>query len=241
MIPGLNRALREDDLEKSRNIYNELPDDSRQPELLESHIRDLAALFVRNHAQGIFGIHLAHAHFAIPKNNVLLGYNHDRPRCRWAKATTFQTVDLSNVHGHIFVLTDHGFHPYEYQIGPEPDLSQVSSNFLPELAQFLRTNSLTGLVGLQVLDSHPTQMFELVLPQGTIMVDAAHLNGCVPTRQTGWKFGFENGEPRVCKENETHARHSNGHDVFNAGAPHPRFETFQDVKHALEEQKILRW
>ncbi len=57
----------------------------------------------------------------------------------------------------------------------------------------------------------------------------------------GWKFEVENGEPRVCKSNETHARHANRHDdVFNAGAPHPKLEAFEDVKHALEQQRILR-
>jgi hypothetical protein len=213
--------------------YNGLPDDSQQPELLESHLHDLAALFVRNHAQGIFGIHLAHAHFAIPENTVLLGVNHEIPRCRWAKATTNQTIDLSNVHGHIFVLTDHGFHPYEYQIGPVPDLSGIDSNFLPDLAQFLNTNNLAMLVGLQFIDPHPSQLLELVLPQGTIMLDASDLKGCVSTRQTGWKFETENGEPRVCQANETHGQTRTGHEIYNKGDAHPQLETFQDLIYAL--------
>jgi len=238
-VPGLNRALGEGDLEESRNIYNRLPDDSQQPELLESHILDLAALFVRHHAQGIFGIHLAHAHFAIPENTVLLGVNHDIPHCRWTKTTTIQTMDLSNVHGHIFVLTDHGFHPYEYQIGPAPDLSRVDSTFLPELAQFLDTNNLAILVGLQVIDPHPSQMLELVLPQGTIMLDASGLNGCVSTRQTGWKFETESGKPRVCQANESHGQTRTGHEIYNKGDAHPKLETFQDLKYALAEAGIL--
>jgi hypothetical protein len=143
------------------------------------------------------------------------------------------------VHGHIFVLTDQGFHPYEYQAGPVPDLSQVGDAFLPELADFLSRNKLETLVGLQIIDPHPSRMLELVLPLGTVMLDASNVNGCVPTRQTGWKFDVENGEPRVCKSNETHARHANGHDVFNAGAPQPKLETFQDVKHALVRENIL--
>ena len=149
-------------------------------------------------------------------------------------------MDLSNVHGHIFLLTDHGFHPYEYQTGPVPDLSDVDSAFLPELADYLNTNNLSMLVGLQVIDQNPAHMLELILPQGTVMLDVSNLNGCVPTRQTGWKFELENGEPRVCKSNETHGRHANGHDIYNEGAPHPKLETFQDVKNALVEAGILR-
>lgn len=59
-----------------------------------------------------------------------------------------QTMDLSNVYGHIFVLIDHSFHPYEYQTGPILDLSKVDSAFLLELANYLNTNNLLMLIGL---------------------------------------------------------------------------------------------
>ncbi|KFY30327.1 hypothetical protein V494_08190 [Pseudogymnoascus sp. VKM F-4513 (FW-928)] len=238
-VPGLNKPLTVQDLEESRNIYNVLPTDSQQPEILQSHINNLAALFVRNRADGILGIHLAHAHFAVPANTAILGANYDKPYCRWAKTTAIQTIDLSNVHGHIFVLTDHGFHPYEYQTGPSPDLSEVNSTFLPELADYLNTNNLSTLVGLQIIDQSPAHVFELILPLATVMLDVLDLNGCVPARQTGWKFEVENGEPRVCKSNETHGRNANGHDIFNEGAPHPKLETYQDVKNALVNTGIL--
>lgn len=256
-VPGLNKALREEDLEKSRNMYsftitmessttatnlpsyNQLPDDSQQPEIRESHIHDLATLFVRNRADTVFGIHLAHAHFTVPDKTVLLGVNHETPRCRWANATTFKAINLNNVHGHIFVLTDDGFHPYEYQAGPAPALSQVDDAFLVELAEFLRRNKLETLVGLQIIDSHPSQMLELVLPEGTVMLDVSNVNGCVPTRQTGWKFEVENGELRGCKANESHAQNGTEHKVFNEGAPYPRMETLQDLKNVLAKAGIL--
>jgi len=93
-------------------------------------------------------------------------------------------MDLSNVHRHIFVLTDHGFHLYEYQTGPVPDLSRVNSAFLPELADYLNMNNLSTLVRLQIIDQNPARMLELILPLATIMLDVSNLNGCVPTRQT---------------------------------------------------------
>jgi hypothetical protein len=238
-VPGLNKALKVQDLEESRNIYNVLPTDSQQPEILESHIHNLAAIFVRNRAERVLGIHLAHGHFAAPDNTTLLGVNYDKPYCRWARPTVIQTIDLSNVHGHIFVLTDHGFHPYEYQTGPLPDLFGVDSAFLLELTEYLITNELSKLVGLQVIDPNPTRMLELILPQGTVMLDVSILNGCVPTRQTGWKFESEDGEPRVCQANETHGQTATTHEVYNKGDPHPRLETFRDLKHALVEAGIL--
>jgi len=217
-----------------------LPDDSHQPEILESHIHNLATIFVRNRADGVLGIHLAHAHFSAPENTTLLGVNYDNPYCRWARPTAIRTVDLDNIHGHIFVLTNHGFHPYEYQTGPRPDLSGVSSTFLLELANYLNANDLSTLVGLPVIDQKPTNMLEFVLPLATIMLDVSDLDGGAPTRQTGWKFEVGNGDPRTCKSNETHGRHADGHDVYNAGAPYPKLETFQDVKNALVEAGILR-
>lgn len=152
-----------------------LPDDSQQPEILESHIHNLAALFVRNRADGILGVHLAHAHFAIPENTAILGFNHSKPHCRWARTTAIQTMNLSNVQGHIFVLTDHGFHPYDYQTGPIPCLSGINSALLPELADYLNTNNLSTLLGLQIIDQNPAQMLELILSQGTVMLDVSNL------------------------------------------------------------------
>ena len=143
------------------------------------------------------------------------------------------------MHRHIFVLTDHGFHPYEYQAGPIPDLSRVNSAFLPELAEYLITNKLSELIGLQVIDQNPAHILELILSQGTIILDVSNLNRYVPTRQTSWKFEVENSEPRIYKSNETHGRHINGHDVFNEDAPHSKLESFQDIKNTLMKAGIL--
>ena len=148
-------------------------------------------------------------------------------------------MDLGNVHGHIFVLTDHGFHPYEYQTGPLPNLSGVDSAFLLELAEYLITNKLSKLVGLQVIDPNPTNMLELILPQGTIMLDVSVLKGCVPTRQTGWKFEMENGKPSVSSAKEKHAKTATKHEVYDEGDPIPRLDTFEDLKHALVDVGIL--
>lgn len=82
-------------------------------------------------------------------------------------------------------------------------------------------------------------MLELVLPQGTVMLDVLDLNRCVLTRQTGQKFKVKNNELRVCKLYKTHSQNTNRHDVFNKGAPYPKLETFQDVKNALVKAGIL--
>jgi hypothetical protein len=170
----------------------------------------------------------------------MLGVNYENPYCRWARVTKISTVNLSNVHGHIFVLTDHGFHPYEYQTGPMPDLSRVDKAFLPELTDYLNRNNLAKLIGLQVVDDNPAQLLEFILPQATVMLDESNLIGCTPTRQTGWKFRYENGEPRACKANESHGRTATTHEVYNEGQPHPKLETIQHLKVALANAGIVR-
>lgn len=169
----------------------------------------------------------------------MLGVNYEKPHCRWTKPTNIEAIDIRNIHAHISVLAKDGFHPYEYQVGPAPDLSDVDCAFLPELAKYLIENGLSTLLGLQVIDQNDSQMLELILPISTIMLSTTDLHGCQPTRQTSWKFTKENGDLRVCKSYETHGRHANGHDVYNEGKPYPQLESFHDVKNALIEIGIL--
>lgn len=128
--------------------YNVLSTDSQQPEILKSHVGNLAAIFVRNSDERVLDTHLVHGHFAALDNTTLLGVNYDKLYCHWARPMAIRTIDLSNVFRHIIVLTDHGFHPYDYQTGPLPDLSGVNSAFLLELAEYMITNELSILVGL---------------------------------------------------------------------------------------------
>lgn len=131
--------------------YNVLLDDAQQPAVLDKHLEDLAALFVRHNAQKTLGVHLIHGHFKIPENTIMLGSNFENPHGRWTKVTDIGAVDLSSVHGHIFVVTGDGFIAYEYQDGPMPNLSGISKDFFVEFADYLVTNGLTNLLGLQVL------------------------------------------------------------------------------------------
>jgi len=220
-VPGLNMVLKAQDLEKSCNLYNELPTDSEQPEILESHISKIAEIFIRHHVEK------------------LLGINNNDPHCRWARPIANSTVDLSNVHGHIFVLTNHMFHPYEFQTGPSPDLSGVGNDFLPEFAEYLSKNKLSGHIGLQVIDTNSPSMLELVLPQATFMLDISALKDCVPTKQTGWKFEEENGNPRVCKGNEIHGTYKDKHIIYNEGVAHSKPETCQDIINDFVKSGIL--
>lgn len=239
-IPGLDSALEVKDLQKSRDVYNRLLDDAEQPPVSKEHMQNLAALFVRHNAHKTLGVHLIHGHSKTPENTVMLGSNFENPTGRWTRVTEIDAVDLSIVHGHIFVLTGDGFIAYEYQDGPMPDLSSVGKEFFADFIDYLITNDLTNLLGLQVLiDSMDQNMWELILDQGTVMLDAAVLRGCSPTRITGWRFEARDGQPRVCESNEKHVSSGNTHKIYNQGKPQPKLSNVDDLKKALVDVGVL--
>lgn len=129
---------------------------------------------------------------------------------------------------------------YELQDGPLPDLSSVGPGFLDEFLAYILNNNLTSLIGLQVLGCGDGSMDELILDEGTVMVDSLSVKNTVPTRITGWKFETSDGNPRVCASNETHAKINTGnHRVFNAGKPIPKLENVEDLKAALAMAGVL--
>ncbi|KYK53953.1 hypothetical protein DCS_05902 [Drechmeria coniospora] len=233
-LPALNKALGVQCFEKSRGL--------EQPPVDGEHIQNLATIFVRHNAQNALGIHLIHGHFSIPENTVLLGTNFEGPKGRWAKVTGIEYVDPASVHGHIFVLSDDGLCAYEYQEGPLPDVSVVGRGFLREFVNYLVANHLTELIGLQVLsDCGGNQsMYELILNEGTVMLQEDAVKNCEPTRVTGWKFEAGPSGPRACQSNETHSTMTSGnHKVFNAGKPLPKLKNVDDLKAALAVAGVI--
>ncbi|KAI0402783.1 hypothetical protein F4802DRAFT_608487 [Xylaria palmicola] len=242
-LPALDQALNTHNFQESRALYNSLKDDDAQPDVADEHIQNLAALFVRHNAEKVFGVHLIHGHFQIPEGTAMVGTNFQNPEMRWSKTTDSAELEGSSIHGHIFVLTDGGFRAYEFQGGPLPDLTNVEQNFLMEFSRYITAKNLVGLIGLQVLGNgacNNHSMSELILDQGTIMLDTSLVKNCQPTRITGWTFELSNGQPRVCQANETHSKMTSGnHKVFNAGKPLPKLENVDDLKAALIEAGVM--
>ncbi|KAK0712612.1 hypothetical protein B0T26DRAFT_752828 [Lasiosphaeria miniovina] len=222
-LPAFDQALNTHDFQESRALYNSLKDDADQPYVDDTHIQNLAALFVRHNAENVFG----------------------NPDMRWAKPTDSNKLEGSSIHGHIFVLTDSGFRAYEFQDGPLPDLTAVDENFLAEFSGYIVAKNLTGLIGLQVLGHEGCSnrsMSELILDErsGTVMLDTSLVKNCRLARVTGWTFETVNGQPRVYQANETHTAMVKGnHKVFNAGKPHPKLENVDDLKAALFRAGVI--
>lgn len=209
--------------------------------MADNHVKNLASLFVQHNAHRLLGIHLIHGHFNLPQDSILLGKSFKEPRGRWAQITKAPDVNPTTIHGHIFALSKNRLCPYEFQDGPLPDLSEVSSEFLPAFILYITENGLGDLIGLQVLgECNEVSMSELILDNGTVMIQSDVLKGCSPSRVTGWRF--ENGPegPRACQANETHSKMTTGnHKVFNAGKPLPKLETIDNLKTALLAVGVL--
>ncbi|KAB5513550.1 hypothetical protein GE09DRAFT_980663 [Coniochaeta sp. 2T2.1] len=248
-VSGLTTVPRKQDLKKSREIANGLPDDTDQPPISPQVQKAIGEIVARHGLLEYIGIHLMHSHFDLPEDTVLVGTNHDG--YRWARATKLDDLDVDNIHGHIFALTSRGFHPYEYQTGPLPNLRAVNVGaFLEEFSGYLKMNNFETLVGLEIIDPahRKEQMWELVLhdSMGTFMAGISQLLGCSSTRETGWQFELETGQLQVIGV-AGHAHHATlGHQPgpdrppgSNQALPSPDLGTFEAVECLLTKRGIL--
>ncbi|QSS66848.1 hypothetical protein I7I51_03060 [Histoplasma capsulatum] len=187
--------------------YNTLLDDSNQPPVADAYITDLAEIFIRHNVEKVFGIHLIHGHFKIPKGTVMLGTNFESPSLQWTKVTDIDKIDPSRVHGHIFALAEDDLCACELQGGrPLPDLSGIGPEVLDGFINYIVKNNLTSLIGLQVLGWSDSSMSELILDHGAVMLGSTYvknIKNTAPTLITGWKFEMTGGRLRVCSANQT--------------------------------------
>jgi len=224
--------------------YNQLKDDSGQPEVNAGHLQSLAELFTRHNAQDVFGVHLVHGHFQIGQDTIMLGVDLGTDsRGYWTQPTKYADVDRDNVHGHIYVLSSEShFVAYEYREGPAMDTAkQVHSSFFSQLAQHLVQNELAGVLGLQILDRQAAcseTMLEFVLgEQGTAILREQDVNHGGIHRVTGWSFRQNKDGIVSVSGGESHAKTTRGtHQVFTGGMPLP---TVEAVRNFLHEEGII--
>lgn len=224
--------------------YNCLLDDEDQATTKEHHLNKLAQLFVDYNAQKIFGLHLIHGHFRIPPNTVMLGTIFEgRLSCCWTKPSPFEAILSKPVHGHIYTFSpDHHLLPYEYRDGDVPKgVTDIDQAFFWELSEYLSSNKLAELLGLEVFDdtwSPQPQMSEIVLAgQGTVMVKGEDVENAEPYKVTGWCFAQdENGIVSV-KGQETHAAVNGEHKIFRDTKPLSNIDAVLDL---LLQERIIK-
>lgn len=118
----------------------------------------------------------------------------------------------------------------------------MDPSFFAQLAQYLHSNNLAGVLGLQVLDHRAAssgEKLEFVLgEQGTAMLRAQDVNHGGIYRNTGWSFRQDEDGIISVNGGESHAKTTKGTDqVFISGQPLP---TIEAVKNVLRTEGIIR-
>lgn len=221
--------------------YNELPYDHEQPPISEKTLDDLCQLFRRHHAHHLFGIHLIHRHFQTSDNHVMLGSKMNG-NLWWTKPTSISAVDMSSLHGHIYVVSlDRGLFPYEYREGSSPkQVSQVDSTFYQELAEYLIQQQLHNVLGLEVLENFQgagKRMLEIVIQDhSTIMMEEEYASSLETLKITGWMISQDTDGILSLRGNEGHSRPRGGqHVIFTDGK---LLQTNEDMMAFLEARGI---
>lgn len=238
VIPGLHVPPTIKDLLQSSRTYNLLPGDEDQPQVQDIHLQELAGLFKRFNAHRKFGLHLIHGHFQIEEDKIMLGTSLNSIRGCWTRPSSIADINLEEIHGHIFKLTASGeMQAYEYRQGPTVSLGDVDPKFFEELVQYLQSNLLVDILGLQVLAKDvPAMMSEFVLAdKGTVMLDERDVkNRGTPFRITG--YVLEEPSMTGFKDGETHAPTVRGtHQVFT----NDKIETENQLMATLRNEDIV--
>ncbi|KAJ8062838.1 hypothetical protein OCU04_008093 [Sclerotinia nivalis] len=215
-------------LQTDSQLYNDLPDDSQQPEISETHLQALSQLFVRHSVQDIFGLHLIHGHSQAPSETVMFGVEFtalDKLNGCWTKPQPIPALVNRPIHGHIFRLRlDGACCPYEFRDGQaDPKANSIQSSFFQAFADYLKDNRLADLLGLELLDRPEDQRsLEFVLGvQGTVMPGKQDFITAFPYRITSWTFQAEVGGIVSCKGGTVHAakKKDGKHQVFIDSKP----------------------
>ncbi|KAK7966835.1 uncharacterized protein PG986_001112 [Apiospora aurea] len=242
-LAGLHYLPEHSDFQSSNATYNHLPDDADQPDVSEDNLQRLAEIFVRHHAHEMYGLHLVHSHSSIPEGAVMIGSCTEvegRPVC-WTKPVPVSAVK-GPIHGHIYRLVSGGFVPYEFRYGKLDDrFMKVDEKFFEEVANFLSSNHLDTLLGLEVLGRpEDVASMEFVLgEQGTVMTSKSDVDKGSEFRKTQYTFRVNPmGRPDPVQPGTKHAKTVvKTHKVFIDR----QLDTLQDVLSVLHKEQVVDW
>ncbi|KAI1483477.1 hypothetical protein F4774DRAFT_163713 [Daldinia eschscholtzii] len=241
-IPGLHTNPTFLNMGQSTKLHNQLRDDADQPLVSDDDLKALAQIFVKYNAHKVFGVHLIHKHSELDINTVNLGDYSPELSGYWTKPVDLRDLDSSNIHGHIFALTSSGcFTAYEFRTGLLPKLSHIAVEFFDDVAEYLQSNQLGDVLGLEVLENEGGEAaFEFVMGQGlgTLMLaeSKAYADPLI-YRTTGWVF--ENDGAISCRGGAHHTKTTGGeHSTVKSGTV--KTSSVEMIKMALLDAGIYR-
>ncbi len=162
----------------------------------------------------------------------------------WTRSVDLRDLDSSDIHGHIFALTNSGrFAAYEFRTGPPPKMSHMTVEFFHDVTEYLQFNELDNLLGLELLEGGGGETaFEFVMGQdmGTLMVaeSKAYPDPSI-YRTTGWVF--ENDRVISCKGQTSHTQTRSGsHYAWTDTKMITKTSSVETIKMALLDAGIYR-
>ncbi|KAF4469737.1 hypothetical protein FALBO_3358 [Fusarium albosuccineum] len=216
-IPGLERAVVEDDIRRSNIKHNRLPNDADIQPIENRHKGFLSRLINKYEVGGIFGVHIPHKHFDLVSDTYMVGRHETRygRHFYWTRSTGNDALDPGNLCGHIFTYDpDEGFCPYEFHKGLLPDLSGVDRAFFTEIGSYITKHDLGHSVALEYLipELRGKLMSEIVdrRQQQTLQVEQEIVEqGLEEPVVTGWRqfeseVAFGPGTQYIYRPDGTH-------------------------------------
>ena len=196
LVPGLNAPLRDEDYEKSWQLYENLLDDDSldgTQQIFDDHLPRIFEIMDRHEVLGLFCIHSAHKHYPLAAGTVRCGTSDGPPVYRRTKPTRVKDLCGKKIHGDIFAVTASGLQAYEFQDGDLPNFSHLSYDglcrFLNEFIDYVREKGLEHYFGLQIRDEIDQPVtWECFDGQESSMIEEseAEKRGYKPGRTTGW-------------------------------------------------------
>jgi hypothetical protein len=195
-------------------------------------LNDLAQIFTKHKVHGLFGIGLLHSHCTMNLDKVMFStkLKNSVSGC-WTKAKDKADVDVTQVRGQMFKLArDHRLVAYKLEEGQVPGHSFDNETFIREFCDYLMTNRLTEVLGLQVLSGATMCGVEFDFGEaGTVTINSADANHGPFSHTTGWTISMDDAGITSCKGSTQHAATTRG--------PH---KVFVDSKLALDEQDLVQ-
>jgi hypothetical protein len=215
--------------------YNDIPEVDDLPEIPTGTLEALAKIFVKHNVQGLFGVGLIHSHCTLNDGEVMLSTHLQTPRAGcWNRATKMNGVDASRVRGHMFKLAGKGkLVAYKLEHAPVSDFGLDNTAFFEEFVEYVKSEGLADLLGLQTLGGIPRYGVELDFGDvGTVVVSEAGTKHGPVSHTTGWAFSIDEKGIVSCKGTTVHASTTRG--------PHKVFIDSKLVRNDNDLEKTLR-
>jgi len=242
-VPDIHLSSSIGNLRDSTQLYNQLQDISAQPtEVSEQHLEGLAQILVCHDVHNRFGIHLIHSHFKLDECSIMLRTPIPERSGYWTRQVDISKVDLHDIHGHVFALGSNGhFMAYEYGTGPASDMSTFGPKFLCDVVQYLTSNKLDDILGLEILDSAKERDVEFDLGKnlGTITFGESH---CIPVelyRVTTWLVEEKEGNIRCRGQKKCEVTRSGHHYTYTTGTAGGKISDVAELEKVLNDAGII--